>query len=617
MKELARRWKAAQPHVRRVRTMAIIFFFALGILGVRLIDLQFIRADALAASADAFRTRTYTLQAKRGDIVDANGAVLATSVERYNVGVNQNLIGSYRHYQTDANGDYVLDANDQLIVEGTGAAEAAKVLAPLLGVDRAELGGTLLGGEKKSTFVYIARDISPEKWREINALGIPGIEPEQFMKREYPNGSVAGNVLGYVGETADNPVPTGQAGIERTFNDALSGTDGRLTVQTAGGGAVVPNGKTERVDPVNGASVKLTIDRDLQNALMESLDASVDANAADWGAAVVIEVGTGRVLALADSHAPDPSRLQEASPDSWGSRAVQAPVEPGSSGKLPTFTAAIDTGTVTPLTQFTVPDTITMPNGESISDNDPHPTQGMTVAGILAQSYNTGLVQIGDTVDDNVRYDYMRSYGLGSPTGIELPAESGGIVRPPEQWGQRDRYTTMFGQGWAATTVQLAQIGATIANGGVYIPLHVVDSTTDASGRTTPTVPGESHRVMSEESSRTMMNMMQAVTNNQSTGWRGKVPGYNVAGKTGTAQVPDANGNLTRRVGTFIAAIPAEDPQIAVAIAVYGGAGAGYGGDTAVPVFANFAPFAMRHLGVPPSTVPLFKYPWFSSEVGN
>ena len=160
MKELARRWKAAQPHVRSVRTMAIIFFFALGILGVRLIDLQFIRADALAASADAFRTRTYTLQAKRGDIVDTNGAVLATSVERYNVGVNQNLIGSYQHYKTDDNGDYVLDANDQLIVEGTGAAEAAKVLAPLLGVDRAELGGTLLGGEKKSTFVYIARDIS-------------------------------------------------------------------------------------------------------------------------------------------------------------------------------------------------------------------------------------------------------------------------------------------------------------------------------------------------------------------------------------------------------------------------------------------------------------------------
>ncbi|MBE6484375.1 MAG: penicillin-binding protein 2 [Actinomycetaceae bacterium] len=591
--------------VRRIRSVATIFLVCAVVLTARLVDLQVVRAATLSDTASSFRTRTYTLHAKRGDILDSSGAVLATSIERYNVGVNQKLIGNYVRYDDDGN------------VIGTGAAAAAEVLAPLLDMDQAELGGLLLGGEQKSTFVYIKKDISPELWREINSLGIAGIEPEQYMKREYPNGAVAGNVIGYVGETEESAEATGQAGIERSQNDILSGTDGSLSVELAGGGAVLPNGQRSEVAAIDGSSVKLTIDRDLENELLEAVNRSVQDNGAEWGAAVVIEIGTGRVLALVDSGSPDPSNLAASSADSWGSRAVSAPVEPGSTGKLVTFSATIDQGTVSPESLFTVPDTFTTSSGETIHDNDGHATEDMTVAGILAKSYNTGLVQIGDTISDETRYNYMTEFGLGSKTGIELPAESAGILSDYTTWDNRTRYTTMFGQGWAATTLQLAQIGATIGNGGVYVPAHIVDSTISPDGQETPTVVGDSHRVISEDSADTMLQMMQAVTDPQSTGYYARVEGYNIAGKTGTAQVADENGNLTKRVGTFVGVIPAEDPQIAVAVVVYNAAGAGYGGEVAAPVFSDVAGFAVRQLGIPPSTVPLYKYPWFAYEMGS
>lgn len=602
-------------HTRRTRFLAYCFAFGIVILVLRLMDLQVLRADFLANAADNFRTRTYVLHAKRGDIKDSKGAVLATSVERYNVGVNQKLIGEFVNYKTNSDGKVERDKDGKPIVLGTGAAEAARLLAPKLDMDRAELGGLLLGGKVKSTFVYIKKDISPEKWREINALRIDGIEPEQIMKREYPNGDVGGNVLGYVGETKKDSRPTGQAGIERTQNTILSGKDGSLKVQTAGGGAVVPNGKIERVEAKNGRDVTLTIDRDLQNSLTQALNESVEKNNAKWGSAVAIEIGTGRVLALADSHSPDPSKLSETSPDAWGSRAVQAPVEPGSTGKILTMSAVLDQGKVSPLTQYTVPDLITMPNGERIRDNEPHGTQGMTVAGIIAMSYNTGLIQIGDTIKDTDRFNYMKKFGIGSLSGIELPAESAGILRDVSKWGPRERYTTMFGQAWALTTLQLGQVIATIGNNGVYIPPRIIDSTVGENGTPVPTVTGESHRVVSEKAAKTMNSIMQGVTQPYGTGYFAKVPGYNVAGKTGTAQVPDENGKLTGRVGTFAGLLPAEKPQVAIAVVVYGGAGYGYGGDTAAPVFAQFGSFCMRYLGVSPSSVPLDTYPWFTYQM--
>ena len=617
-KAQASRWrvwlKRRPSHSRRLQALLAVFTACAVLLAVRLVDLQGVRAGDLAKSASEFRTRSYTLQAKRGDILDSSGAVMATSVERYNVAVNQQLIGEYVKYKEDDSG--------KLVAVGSGAAAAAQDLAPLLDMDEAELGGKLLGGDEKRPFVYLKKDISPELWRKIRELRIPGIEPEQVMKREYPNGKIAGNVIGYTGMTGaqtDDDTPeqaVGQAGIERSLNDVLTGEDGQLSVQIAGG-AVLPSGDKSETPAKDGSDVRLTINRDLQDNVENAVDATVEDQGAQWASAVVIEIGTGSVLALADSNTPDPSNLAATDPSNWGSRAVSTPVEPGSTGKVMTFSAAIDQGKVTPLSTFTVPDVITMPNGETISDNDSHATSDMTVAGILALSYNTGLIQIGDTIPDETRFDYMKKFGIGSKTGIELPSESAGILSDPSTWDNRTRYTTMFGQGWAATTLQLGQMVSVIGNGGVRVPVHIVDNVTDSDGTEHPTVVGDSVQVISPESADTMLDMMQAVTDPNSTGWRAAVPGYNIAGKTGTAQVPDEDGNLTRRVGTFVGLVPAEDPQIAIAVAVYNAPGAGYGGEVAAPVFKDVTTFAVRQLGIPPSTEPLVRLQWYPGEDVN
>lgn len=600
---------------RRGTSLAALLLVGFLVLVTRLVVIQVgPTSEVLAQTASEFRTRSYVLQGKRGDILDSNGAVLATSIERYNVGVNQKLVGTYIHSEMQGEGK---DATK--VVLGTGAAEAARMLAPILELDEAELGGLLLGEgpeDKRSTFRYIKRDISPKTWREVQALRIPGIEPEHFVKRVYPNGTVAGNILGYVGYSTgqEGESVEGQMGIEATCNDVLRGQDGKTTVEMAGS-AVLPNGKNEHVDAVDGSSVKLTIDRDLEDSLQKAIDAAVERHSARWGSAVIIEVGTGRVLALVDSNSPDPSNPSASNADDLGSRAVQAPVEPGSTGKLITFSAVLEEGAVDPYTIFTVPYEITMPNGEKVHDSDDHPTEDMTVAGILAKSYNTGLIQIGDTIKDEVRYEYLRKFGIGTATGIELPAESKGLITEPKKWDRRSRYTTMFGQGWAATTLQLGQVAATIANEGMRVPLHIVESTTDRNGTEIPTPIGDSVRVISPETAQTMLRMMQGVTLKDSTAPLAAIDGYNIAGKTGTAQVPDENGDLTRRVSTFVGILPAEKPQIAIAVAVYGAAGTAYGGDVAAPVFSEVGTFAVRQLAIPPSTEPLYKYPWTASQL--
>lgn len=596
------RLRVSNDIVGRLRVIVIVFAVGVALLGVRLVDLQIVRADRLSETAIQFRSRTYAIPAERGQILDANGSVLAVSRERYNIAVNQNLIDSYRRY--DENGDLI----------GWGATAAANVLAPILDVEEARLAGLLYGGETKRSWVYLVKDVSPEVWRQVNSYGIPGIEPEQFMRREYPNGRVGASILGFLGE-GDDGETGGQAGIERSMDDALTGVDGSLTVEISRSGAVIPTGRTLETPAEHGSSVTLTTDVDLQFALDEALQNSVTAQNADWGSAIAIEVGTGRVLAMSDTNTYDPANPGDGG--TIGSRAIQSPVEPGSSGKLMTFSAAIDQGTVDAVSIFPTASTLTMPNGETIRDNEPHASENLTVAGILAKSYNTGLIQIGDTIPDDVRFSYMQSFGVGERTGIELPAESPGILADYTTWGARQRYTTMFGQGYAVTTAQLGQMVATIANGGVRTDLHIVDSITHPDGTVEPTVVDEPVRVIEEETADEMLSIMQAVTEQGSTGYYARIDGYNVAGKTGTAQMPDASGALNDRVGTFVGVVPAEDPQIAVAVVVYNGESPGYGSETAAPVFGEFGAFAVRHLGIPPSTTPLVQYPWSEAELND
>lgn len=596
--------KAARAQTnKRLRLSLIVVLVVAFLLICRLFYLQVLAAPQLERTATDLRTQTYSLESKRGDILDRNGAILATSIERYNVRVDQVEIAEYRAY----------DDNDELT--GTGAAAAASELHELLDMDEAVLGGIFLGSENKNRWQLVKADISPDEWRAINALGIRGIYPERYMQREYPNGSVGGTIIGYTGVTAEDDTLAGRAGIEQTYNDILSGEPGTLTVEVGPAGTVYPQADRVEEPAIDGGNVQLTIDRDIQLVTQEALDHTVERTGAEWGTAVVIEIGTGRILALGDTNAPDPSNLSAVDPADWNSRAVQAIVEPGSTGKIITLASLLDQGVVSPLDTFYTPDRITMPNGEQFRDSNTHDPVWLTAAGIIAYSYNTGLVQMGDLLSDEVRYDYLEKFGLGKTTGIELPGEVGGILNDYTTWDNRSRYTNMFGQGWAATTLQLGQMIAIIGNDGVKIPLHIVDGVYDRNGNFTPTVLGPSEQVISAEAARLTDEMLQGVTVEGSTGLKARVPGYNVAGKTGTAQVPGPTGELTKRVGTFVGLIPAEEPQIAVAVVVYNAAGAGYGGDTAAPAFAEIAGFTMRSMGVKPSTVDLVEFPWHRDEL--
>ncbi|MFC5369920.1 peptidoglycan D,D-transpeptidase FtsI family protein [Arcanobacterium bovis] len=590
---------------RRLRAIiAIILAMAVLLVG-RLVVLQVIQADQLSSLARDFRSRSYTQEALRGDILDSNGDVLATSVPRYNVRVDQVAIKDYKRY--NENGDVI----------GTGATAAAAELAPVLKEDQATLGGRLLGGDKKTHWGLIKSGLTPDEWRKISELNIHGIFPERYMQRVYPNGSVAGSVLGYVGQTKEDPHSQGRAGIEQSLNDVLKGTDGKLTVEVGPDGTIFPQGEIVDTPAKDGRDVKLTINRDLQKVAQDAVDKSVSRFGAKWGSAVVVEIGTGRVLALADSASPNPGKLNETDPKNWGSRAVSSIVEPGSTGKIITYSAAINEGKISPLSVFTVPAAYKTSTGEVINDVENHATARMTAAGIIALSYNTGLVQIGQLVDDKKRFEYMKAFGIGEKTGIELPAEEAGLFDDYTKWDRRSRFTTMFGQAYAVTPVQLVQIAAIVGSKGVKNPIHIVDGTFDENGTYQPTVVKEAQRVISEQTSDTILKMMQGVTQKGSTGQLAAVAGYNVAGKTGTAQVINGAGKTTALVGTFTGLIPAENPKIAVAVVIYTGHEPGFGGVIAAPVFADIGEFAMRQMKVPPSTVPLYKYPWYESEMGK
>lgn len=584
-----RRWRWV------VYAVVAVFIF----VAYRLVMLQVVHSQELSEQAKAARTRTSTLLAQRGDILDGEGNPLATSVERVNLVVDQTLIREYIHR----------DPKTRKIL-GTGAAEAARLMAPILDRDRLELGAELVGERR---WVMIARNLLPSTYNDIDALRIRGVFPERSFERIYPNDDLAGTAVGFtaIPSAEAEQVPVGVAGLEAYFDTDLTGRDGQRSYEAGFSNKVIPT-TDQVIDPAQpGKTVHTTINRDIQRVAEDAINQAVSDYHATWGSMVVTEVGTGRILALADSGRLNPNDPGKTAAQDRQAHSVSSPTEPGSSGKLPTFAAAFDQGTITPTSTYPVAYKMTMPNGQVISDNNQHASQTMTVAGILAKSYNTGLVQIGDTVSDELRYDYLRKFGLGSPVGIELPAESSGILKPYTEWGPRDRYTNMFGQGFSLTAVQLAGIVHAIANDGVYIAPHLTDGLSDfGSDKVTPVGLPREERIISSEAAANMIAIMEEGTRDGGTSVPARVDGYRVAGKTGTAQTADAAGPLHGRVGTFVGIIPADDPKIAVSVMVYLPSGVGYGSIVAAPAFQKVATFSMRELGVPPSQSEHTPIPW-------
>ncbi|MFJ3407288.1 penicillin-binding transpeptidase domain-containing protein [Promicromonospora sp. NPDC090134] len=579
--------RPGRPEVRQRWLVGIAAVVVLVFL-VRLVHVQLIEGPSLAAKAEAARTATAVTPAHRGDITDANGVVLATSVDRYTVVGDPVAIEDFRGSSRglDAEGNKVQD----------GALGIAQLLAPILDEPKNELAAKLVG---ESRYKVLAKNVVPQVQRAIADLQIRAyIRTDLTSRRTYPAGTVAGSLVGFVDDEQ-----TGQGGIEAAYDDLLAGTAGSDTYERSLDGLRIPAAGQESVPAVPGDSIQLSLVHDIQWKAQDSIDEAKRTTGAEYGIAIVQDVRTGEIVALADSGSVNPND-RSTSAVAGGSRAVKDVFDPGSTGKVVTMAAALEGGYWNPNSRFTVPYTYTTPNGQAFRDSHEHPVQRLTLTGVLAQSSNTGTVQAGEKIPLQTRQDYLYKFGFGEPTGLGLPGESVGLMPPADvaDWDGRTQYAVLFGQGLSVNAMQATSVFSTVANGGVRMTPTLFEGSTSPDGVTTPAEREPGERVISQETADTLVEMMETVTEDGGTGTNAAVPGYRVAGKTGTAQMP-AGGGWTY-MASFIGVAPADDPRYTVAVFLKSPHSSIFGGDVAAPVFSDVMGFTLQKMDVPPSEDP-------------
>jgi cell division protein FtsI (penicillin-binding protein 3) len=552
----------------------------LTLFGGRLIQLQGLDGPAVASVALAKRTTTVVLPAHRGDIMDADGAILATTVDRPNLLVDQHLVRLYKKL-----------AGGRTVVAGIPG--AAQDLAPVLSLPLDVVTRRLTG---LSRGAVLAQGVTPEVARDVLRLPIPGIALQPASRRIYPGGTTAANVLGFVSATEG----TALDGMELARDAELSGRPGSLRYEHAADAARtrIPTGVTEEVEPQPGRTIQLTIDRDLQWRAQQLLEAQVKATGADSGDVVIMEPKTGKVLTLATAPTFDPNAYGSARDADRGDRPLLDVFEPGSTAKVITMAAALEERAATPATQLIVPPVLRV-GGATFHDAETHGTEKLTVAGVLAQSSNIGTILTGQKVPAATLYDYLHRFGLGSRTGAGL-SESPGLLVPYQKWTDSQRYTVMFGQGMSMTALQAASVFSTIANDGVRLQPQLVGGAWDADGVFHPESAPGGVRVVSTDTARQLRLMMENVVGENGTAAKAEVPGYRVAGKTGTAQAV-VGGVYNGYTASFIGMAPADDPALVIAVILQRPARGHFGGEVAAPVFQQLMTYALAERKIPPT----------------
>jgi len=581
-----------------MRLTLFLVLLLLVALMVRLVWIQGIDPANAAAAALKARTTSQVLEPVRGDILGADGTVLATSIVRYDLVVDQRQVKA----------QYPRRSEDGKTRVTATAAEDVDKLADVLGLDRAAVETAVFGeaGKPKKGYSVITKGITPEAKDKAEAVGFPYLQAIQTSERSYPNGKLAGPVLGFLkndvvtGDSGSSKeVSSGAEGLELSQNAELSGKEGERVYEKGADGVRIPSAPLTETPAVDGKDVKLTIDPDIQWKAQEEVMAQKKRFGAEWVNAVVMEVKTGRILALADSTSMDPNDPGATEAKYRTSTTVTQAYEPGSTGKLATFSLALQKGVITPTSEFTVPNAYKIDH-ETINDSLPHATYEMTAAGILARSYNAGTVQVGNKLSDRERYDFMKKLGLGTQTDIGLDGVNPGILVPPEQWERRQRLTTMFGQGYTATTLQTASILQTIGNDGVRIAPQLIDSYIDPDGTSQAVAPASSQRVMSSKVSAEMRRMMEGVVT-AGTSTKMAIDGYRVGGKSGTAQAVGAGGGLTEHTSSFAGMVPIENPQYLVVVVMQHPSGDWQNWSEAIP-FKEIMKSVLAKYSVAPDT---------------
>lgn len=567
----------------RIRKLVAIAIVILMLFALRLIDLQAVRAAGFVERAENELTKSGTLLAPRGTIYDVNGIELARSVSAINIAVDQTVV------------------NDPQT--------AANLVAPILGMSAAELLPQLTGSKR---YVLIAKDVTPAIWRAVNTTitdynkkvmseqngitkRLAGFVPERSYIRDYPSGGLTSSLVGII-----NNEGNGAAGIESSLNSLLAGTNGKY-LYANGRGNIIPGSEDVKVEAKSGTSIRLTIDRDVQWVAQNAINEAVASSRAKSGTVVVMDPKTGHILAQASAPTFDPNNSATITLEKLRNPAVQEVYEPGSTGKVITVAAALEEKKVSPETVFTIPYSMKIYD-RTFHDHEKHPPQRLTTAGLLAVSSNTGSIKIGNMLGQDTLYKYLRKFGIGESTDSKLPGESAGILHPVKDWSGVSLPTIAFGQGYSVTAMQATSVFATIANDGVRVKPTILAGVVDQSGKYTPAKAVAGERVLSAENAVKMRTMMESVVSKDGTAPTAAIPGYRVAGKTGTAErYNTACRCYSGYTASFIGFAPADQPKYVVSVTIQDPKGLHWGGALAGPVFKKVMSFVLQSEKVKPT----------------
>jgi cell division protein FtsI (penicillin-binding protein 3) len=562
--------KLFKGSARRIFLAVILLTAGFLCVGVRLFALQVVEATELSKRAERQHEKSVVLEGERGTIFDRQGRILATNVEVPSIYAIPSLI-----------------RNREAV-----APDLARVL-------QSDARTILKRLEGKRNFVWIERKVAPAVARSVMELGIEGIGVLKESQRFYPKRNLMGHLLGFAG--MDN---RGLEGIELKYDTLLRGEKGWAVVERDAFGHSIFQKGLDSVAPSRGNDLVLTIDEVIQHIAETELDSVMEQTQAANASVIVMNPKTGEILALAVRPEFNPNRVEFLHPDQWRNRAVTDSYEPGSTFKIVTASAALEERVAGPGDIFYCEEGRMAVAGGVMRD---HEKEGyLTFREVIQKSSNIGMVKIAMRMKDERLYRHIRAFGFGEKTGIDLEGEAPGLIRDPRYWSGRSLASISIGQEVAATPLQIITAVSAIANGGMLMRPHVVSEIRDADGRVVKVFPPEIKRIaVSPETTGKMMSILEGTVTKNGTGEKAAIPGYRVAGKTGTAQKIDP---VTKRysmqdtVSSFVGIVPAEDPRIVVLVVVDSPKGMAWGGTVAAPVFKTIAEQVLRYLGVPPRT---------------
>jgi cell division protein FtsI (penicillin-binding protein 3) len=570
--------RRASPR-RRLHVTLVCLGIVLSVFAGRLIQLQGLDSARYRTAAERQLLKTIAIPAVRGEIVSSDGTVLALTV------------------QTET-----IFADPELIPAADRPTVASQLSAPLRLAPATIL--ALLDHPSSPGYVVLARNVPQSAAERVIHLGEPGVDMTPSYTRAYPDGDLAANIVGFTDTSPKTGDLEGEAGLEEQYNSLLAGRAGNEEVEEGADGEPIPLTEASLSPAIPARNLRLTINAYIQNEAEQVCRQRVTQTHARNCSIVVMQPHTGAILAMAQWPTFNPANVSSVAQTT--NIAVADVFAPGSTLKPVTVAAALERGGQTPMSTYTIPDQIVIDHQFTFHDAEYHPTVRYTIAGIVAHSSNVGMVQVARHITPIQQYDYLRAFGLGSVSGLGAPGESPGLLPKPgsaNYWAD-DPFEFSFGQGLGVTAIQMASIYATIANGGVRVQPSLVAGTTSSTGAFTPAPRPAERRVLRKKTARELMTILQQVpeVNAQAGEPWGLIPGYLVAAKTGTAQVPGPGypGCLCQYGSSYIGIAPANHPQLVVAVNIQDPKGNYYGIAVAGPAFYDVMKFALQTMRVAP-----------------